>query len=199
MTLYQISDDLKALQNLVESLVDEDGEPREPTEEEAKIILGWFDNSETELKTKFDNYCRFIKNINLSAKHADSERKLYKAELDRLSRRAKAFENTAKRVQDCLWRNFQKLGIKKFKTDLFSAGEQNTALSVSVQSTADLTAVPDEYLKPREIDATAIKAALKTGELVQKEGIENRGKIFTREGDEIKGVLALTGTTFVIR
>lgn len=199
MTLYQISDDLKALQNLVESLVDEDGEPREPTEEEAKIILGWFDNSETELKTKFDNYCRFIKNINLSAKHADSERKLYKAELDRLSRRAKAFENTAKRVQDCLWRNFQKLGIKKFKTDLFSAGEQNTALSVSVQSTADLAAVPDEYLKPREIDATAIKAALKTGELVQKEGIENRGRIFTREGDEIKGVLALTGTTFVIR
>lgn len=199
MTLYQISDDLKALQNLVESLVDEDGEPREPTEEEAKIILGWFDNSETELQTKFDNYCRFIKNINLSAKHADSERKLYKAELDRLSRRAKAFENTAKRVQDCLWRNFQKLGIKKFKTDLFSAGEQNTALSVSVQSTADLSAVPDEYLKPREIDATAIKAALKTGELVQKEGIENRGKIFTREGDEIKGVLALTGTTFVIR
>lgn len=44
-TLYQISSDIKGLYDLVEGLVDEDGNPREPTEEEMATIREWFNVS----------------------------------------------------------------------------------------------------------------------------------------------------------
>ena len=69
MKIYEITDDFKALQSLVESLVDEDGEPREPTEEEFETMKEWFQDTEAEFEAKFDNYCRFIKNLKMSAEH----------------------------------------------------------------------------------------------------------------------------------
>lgn len=199
MTIYEITGDFKALQSLVESLVDEDGEPREPTEEEFEIMKQWFHDTEAEFKTKFDNYCRFIKNIKMSAEHADSERKLYKAELDRLSRRAKAFENTAKRVQDCLFWNMERIGIGKYKTDLFSANIQNTRKTVKTYDGFDYSTLPAQYLKPAEVDTTAIEQAIKDGELIQRDGAENYGKVFDKYGNELKGIKYLGGTTLVIR
>lgn len=199
MTIYEIADDLKALQSLVESLVDEDGEPREPTEEEFEIMKEWFQDTEAEFKAKFDNYCRFIKNLKMSAEHADSERKLYKEELDRLSRRAKAFDNTAKRVKDCLFWNMERLGMSKYKTDLFSAGIQNTKNSVKTYENYDYSALPSQYLKPAEPDTKAIEQAIKDGELIQKEGAENYGKVFDKDGNELPGIKYIGGRTLVIR
>jgi hypothetical protein len=62
-----------------------------------------------------------------------------------------------------------------------------------------LKTLPEEFLKPRELDTVAVKDALKDGLLIQKEGAENYGKVFTREGEEIKGLMVIQGTNFIIR
>lgn len=197
--LYEIAEDLLSLNDLMESLVDENGEPREPTEEEMEEMRKWFDVTREELENKFDNYCKFIKNLKLSSENADSERKNLKSELDRLSKRAKARENQRKAVQDLLRWNLERLGIKKFQTDLFSANIQNGQKQVSLSSTAKIENLPEEFLKPRELDTVAVRNALKDGLLVQKEGAENYGKVFNCDGEQIKGLVVIQGTNFIIR
>lgn len=197
--LYEICEDLRVLNDLMESLVDENGEPREPTEEEMEEMRKWFEVSQEELEKKFDNYCKFIKNLKLSSENADSERKNLKSELDRLSKRAKARENQRSAVQNLLRWNFERLGIKTYKSDLFTANIQNGQKQVSLSSTAKIETIPEEFLKPRELDTVAVKDALKDGLLVQKEGQENYGKVFDRDGKEIKGLMVIQGTNFIIR
>jgi len=197
--LYDIAEDLLSLNDLMESLVDENGEPREPTDEEMEEMRKWFDVTHEELKNKFDSYCKFIKNLKLSSENADSERKNMKDELDRLAKRAKARENQRNAVQGLLRWNLERLGIKTFKSDLFTANIQNGQKQVSLASTAKIETLPEEFLKPRELDTVAVKDALKDGLLIQKEGAENYGKVFTREGEEIKGLMVIQGTNFIIR
>jgi predicted RNase H-like nuclease (RuvC/YqgF family) len=179
--------------------VDENGEPREPTEEEMEEMRKWFDVTREELENKFDSYCKFIKNLKLSSENAESERKNLKDELDRLAKRAKARENQRNAVQGLLRWNLERLGIKKFQTDLFTANIQNGQKQVSLASTAKIETLPEEFLKPRELDTVAVKEALKDGLLIQKEGAENYGKVFNRDGEEIKGLLVIQGTNFIIR
>lgn len=197
--LYDIAEDLLSLNDLIESLVDENGEPREPTEEEMQEMKKWFEVTQEELQNKFDSYCKFIKNLKLSSENADSERKNMKEELDRLAKRAKARENQRNAVQGLLRWNLERLGIKTFKSDLFTATIQNGQKQVSLASTAKIETLPEEFLKPRELDTVAVKDALKDGLLIQKEGAENYGKVFTREGVEIKGLMVIQGTNFIIR
>lgn len=197
--LYEICEDLLTLNDLMESLVDDNGEPREPTESEMEEMRKWFEVSQEELQNKFDSYCKFIKNLKLSSENADSERKNLKSELDRLSKRAKARENQRRAVQDLLRWNFERLGIKTYKSDLFSANIQNGQKQVTLSSTAKTETIPEEFLKPRELDTVAVKDALKDGLLTQKEGAENYGKVFNRDGEQIKGLVVIQGTNFIIR
>lgn len=197
--LYEITGDLLALENMLNSLEDENGEPREPTAEEMETMREWFNVSEKQLQEKFDSYCKFIKNLKITADNIESERKSYADELARLSRRAKAAENKARSVQSLLSWCFDVAGIKKYKSDLFSAQFQNSQKKVELQSTADVWSLPREYLKAPELDTTAIKDAIKDGELVQKEGAENYGKVFFKDGTLLKGVVVTTPQIFVIR
>lgn len=199
MTLYEITGDLLALNTMLDDMVDENGDPREPTAEELETMRQWFDESESDFKKKFDGYCRLIKNMNLSAENADSERKIYKGELDRLSKRAKAFENRAKAVKGLLWWNMERLHMNKYKTDLFSAAEQNTRATCRTLEGFDYSKLPEQYLKPREVNTSAIMDGLKTGELVQKDDAANFGKVYTKDGELLAGISVHAGKTLVIR
>lgn len=201
MTLYEITDDLKALNNLMENMVDENGNPREPTEEEMETMKRWFEVSAEDFEKKFDSYCRFVKNLRIDAECADSERKAYKGELDRLSARAKAAENKAKNVTGLLWYCMQRLNMKKFKTALFSASEQNAQIKIEVLKGASLKDVPEEYLKPRELDTVAIKNAIKDGTLKQGDGTPlGESKLFVvATGEELKNVRWTQGKALIIR
>lgn len=201
MTLYEITGDLKALNQLMEDMVDEDGNPREPTEEELATMQKWFECSSADFEKKFDNYCKFIKNLKIEAAIADDERKNYKAELDRLSKRSKAFENRAKSVNGLLWFAMQNLGMKKYKTALFSAGEQNTQIKIEPLAGSTLKEVPDDFLKPREIDTTKIKNAIKDGILKQGNGtpLGETKLFFTATGKELKDIRWAQGTALIIR
>ena len=178
-TLYEIGDDFKALFELFNSMEDADGNPREPNEEETKIIASWFQENEENLKKKFDGYCKFIKNLSYQSDLAAAEKDAYKKELDR--------------------------GLAKdgYKTALFSAKEQATAGAVSTNTLYDYHNIPEAFLKEPELDKTAIKAGLSDGALFQKDEKENpldRGKVFrSSDGKELKGVIFLKGITFIIR
>ena len=200
-TMYEITDDLIELNKLMDDIVDENGEPREPTEAELEIMRDWFRTSEAEFKEKFDNYCKFIKNLQIEASVATAEKDAHKKEMDRLSKRSKAMENRAATVKNLLWWSMDKLGLSKegFKTSLFSAKEQNTKGSIVELTTYDYRKIPEEFLKQPELDKTAISQALKDGELIQKEGQENYGKIFLRNGEVLEGLSYVQGKALYIR
>ena len=200
-SLYEISSDLVALQELVDNLVDENGEPREPTPEEQEQMKAWFECSIGEFDGKFDNYCKFIKNLKISAESVEAERKAHKNEIDRLSKRSKALENRAKTVQNLLWFCMQRLGLKKYKTNLFTANEQNTQIQIEQLAGTTLDAVPERFLKPRELDTSAIKDAIKSGELKQGDGppLGATKLFFVKNNKELENIRWHQGTALVLR
>lgn len=198
-SLYAITNDMESIFKLIESAVDEDGNPRELTEEEQEIMKQWFACSKEEFDNKFDSYCKLIKNYKIHAQNIDAERKSYKDELDRLSKRAKVCSNNADRLQGMLRWSMDVLGIKNKKTELFTANVQNTQMQVTQRAGTTLENVPDCYLKPRELDTTAIKQAIKDGVLtVGTDGLDY-GKVFDADGNQIVGLYATQGTALVIR
>ena len=197
-SLYEITGDMLALNELMESLVDENGEPREPTDEELEQMKQWFTGSLTDFENKIDNYCKFIKNLKIEAADVDAERKNYKEELDRLSKRSKACENKAKNVQSLLRWGMERLNIQKYKTQLFSLGIQNTQKSINPLVGFDWHEIPEELLKV-EVDTGEIKKRMAAGTIITKDGAENIGKLFFDDGKEIKGVKWTQGTALVIR
>lgn len=202
-SLYKITDDILEFNKLLEDIVDEDGNPREPTEEEWKTLQAWFDQNLSSFTGKVDNYCRFIKNLDLSAKNAKAEYDNFKEEVSRLSKRKTAFENRAKTVKSLLYYCMKRLDLTEYKTDCFSLKEQNTQASVTLTADADLSKLPDDYLKPREINAAAVKEGLKSGALVQdNENPLHKGRVYMKKGDELielPGVIVLQGKTLYIR
>lgn len=204
-SLYKITDDIIEFDKILEEVVDEEGNPREPTPEEWDTLQKWCDQNLANFTGKVDSYCRFIKNLDLSAKNAKAEYDNFKEETTRLSRRKAAFENRAKTVKNLLWYCMQRLDIHEYKTDYFSLKEQNTQKSITVQPGTDLSTIPEEYLKPRELDIMAVKEGLKSGALVQDEDNPlHKGKVYIKGADgkdmqELKGVIALQGKTLYIR
>lgn len=199
-SLYEITGDIEAAYKLIQDAVDEDGTPRELTDEELSYVRECFEVSEEEFINKFDSYCKFIKNLKNSAANAENERKTFKEEMDRLSKRAKVADNTAQRIQGMLRWGMEKIGMKKYKTDLFSAGIQNTQLKIEPRAGDDLSGVPEKFLKPRELNISAIKEAIKAGELTAhtEEGLDY-GKVTNEAGEQVKGIFVAQGTALVIR
>ena len=186
-TLYEITGDLISLNKLMENLVDENGEPREPTEEEFETMKEWFTETYDGFKAKFDNYCKFIKNLQLSAANAEAEKQNFKAENSRLTKRAAAYENRAKAVRNLLRWGMERLNLQKFKSNVFTANIQNMGdkvIKIAITATQkDLSALPEKYLKPREVDTKAILQDLKDGVLEEREGIQNYSKVFIKDGN----------------
>jgi hypothetical protein len=150
---------------------------------------------------KFDNTCRFSANLKHEAKIAEAERDSLKDEMDRLSKRAKAANAKAARLRDYIRFALDRLGMKKYKTALFSAGVQNTVYSVRETSVFDVERIPDVFLK-KELSARAVKEAVTEGRLYTKDDPLYRGVLFyTENGVErrLEGVSYLQGDTLVIR
>ena len=59
---------------------------------------------------------------------------------------------------------------------------------IKIASTAtqkDISALPEKYLKPREVDTKAILQDLKDGVLEERDGIQNYSKVFVKGGDAL--------------
>jgi len=201
--IFEIVGDIRALEVLVESLTDEEtGEVRDLTDEEKASFLAWVGENESALKSKTDGICKVYRNIRAIADVCTAEREALKENMDRLSKRAKAMESEADRVKGLIWYALDALKLQKIKTDLFSVGIQNTQWSVKTDSLFDVEKIPDSYVK-KEISITAIKEAVTRGDLYQKDGPENYGKLFFVDLDGIEGqlpgIIYTQGKTCVIR
>ena len=180
-SLYETAQDIDAVRRLVEEAVDEESGEVKPFSDKA-VLSEWLDESKTAFDQKFDNICRFNRNLKHEAEIAEAERAGFKAEMDRLSKRAKTAENRAGYVKNLIWFAFDKLGFKKYKTALFSAGVQKTQYSVQQTAVFNVSLIPDKFLK-KELSASAVKEAVKEGALYLKE--DNplyRGALFYKEG-----------------
>lgn len=203
MTIYNILDDWKALESLVDGMTDpETGETREFTEEEKAGLLAWADETAGNLEAKIDGICKVYRNKRAESEVAGAEKNALGAEIDRLRKREKARLNEADRVKSLIIYAFDRLKLKKYKTNLFTAYFQ------AVRKTAkpyagffDPGDIPAEFLK-RELSPSAVENAVKEGRLYEKEEPQHGGKLFYLENGEekyLKGVSYTGGETLVIR
>jgi len=195
LTAYELGEEWDALLSLLNDLTDEEtGETRELTEEEKAFFEEETNKIGGDIKYKMDGLCKVFKNYKMKAEIAEAEKNSLKSEMERLSKRAKARENEANRVKYWIGYLMDKVGLKNIKTDLFSASFQSTAKSAKpIDGFFNADNIPVKLLK-RELSSSAIKEAIKDGWLYEKEGIENRTKLFYMENGQEK---LLKGVTFI--
>ena len=124
--------------------------------------------------------------------------------MDRLSKRAKTALNKVEVLKNNLRFCMERIGIKNYKSQLFSANIQNVGgKTFSALEGADLSGIPERFLKPRELDVSAVKEAIKSGELVLRENDANplnRSKVFfAKDGMELSNVRWSQPTAIVLR
>lgn len=158
--LYELKNDALRLQELLE-----DGTI------DLETFQDTLESIEFEIEEKADNYAKLMKNI-------DSDINGYEEEEKRLADRRRALEGKVKSMKDNLESSMIAINKKKFKTDYFSFNIQKNPPSVNV---LDIDKISKDYFKVVEsVDKTAIKKALKDGEivegaeLVQTEGLRIR-------------------------
>ena len=179
-SIYEISNDYRALVSLLEGMTDDNGETREFTDEEKDFFTQGFKECGENFKTKFDSIYKVYCNFKAEADVAETERAAMKAEMERLSKRAKARDNEAGRLKGLIAYAMDIIKMKKIKTDLFSCGYQSTQKSAREDSTFNIDKIPVEYLK-RELSSSAIKKAVMEGRLYEKDDPITRGKLFYLE------------------
>ena len=166
-TLYQISDDIRYLMNLLESgeATDENGEINEVVIEQLQI-------SQAELEQKGINYCYAIKEL-------DNKLDNYKSEIARLNANKKQIENAQERMKNALKDAMVEFGIEKLEGKTISV-KLTKSKSVDVY---DMTSLPTDFHRQKitiEPDKVAIKEAINNGQVIEgahlKENINLRIK-----------------------
>lgn len=141
-TLYELSEQYQLLLDLAE---DPDTDP--------EVLEDTMEGLEGEIEDKADGYAVVM--TELQGRSA-----LLKAEIDRLTARKKACDNSVDRMKEALKSAMILTGKTKFKTDRFSFGIQKNPPKVVID---DPSRIPEGFLIPQEpkIDTAAIKNALK--------------------------------------
>lgn len=110
-----------------------------------------------EIEDKADGYAKVIRQL-------ESDSTGLKAEIDRLTSRKRAIDNSIDRMKESLKNAMIWCEKPKFKTELFSFGIQKNPASV-VLDAPDLATIPIEYLIAQEpkVDKAKMKDDLKAG------------------------------------
>lgn len=168
-TLFQISDDLHALANLLdesEGVIDND--LADAAIDQFLAELG------AEIDRKVDNYCALIKELEAKAKARDEESRRLKALAD-------SDANTAGRLKARLLNFFQIQGIQKVDTVRFEVARQNNGGSLPVIIDPKLEEHPEEIPEGyRRVvfspDHNAIRCALTGGHQFDWASFGERGE-----------------------
>lgn len=165
-SLFQISDDLKSLDN---ALADCDGSEQDP------IFLDWFEKLATatleERNTKLDNYGALISELEARSLARTEEAK-------RLQTLAKTDSNKAKRLKERLKFFFEQHGYGKIETDRyrFSLVKNGGKSPVVLNDDYDPCDMPEEFTRlERMADLAAIREALEAGEELEFAALGERG------------------------
>lgn len=154
--LYDLRDNWKQVEEMLyEEEIDE------------QCILDTLESIEGEIEDKADNYAMIIKNLLASAEAK-------RAEIKKMSEKAKVEENRAQLLKDRLEEVMRETGKTKFKTQLFSFNIQKNGGKEPLWTTEDLRLIPWDFLK-KEPDNTRIRELLATQE-VSWARLEPRGE-----------------------
>ena len=166
-SLFQISDDLKYLDNALSAC---DWE----TDENA-IFLDWFEKLATatleERDAKLDNYGALVFELEARSVARAEEAK-------RLQSLAKTDSNKAKRLRDRLKFFFEQYGYGKIETDRyrFSLAKNGGKAPVILNDDYDARDLPEWFTKPEiKPDLDAIRIALESGEQLEFAALGERG------------------------
>lgn len=149
MTLYELTGEYLQLLALAE---DPDTDPQ--------VLADTLEGLGGEIEVKADGYAKVIRQL-------ESDSAGLKAEIDRLTARKRAIDNSIDRMKESLKNAMIWCEKPKFKTELFSFGIQKNAPSVVLDVT-DVTAIPEEYLIAQDpkIDKMKMKDDLKAGKVL---------------------------------
>ena len=116
-----------------------------------------------------------IEGIALWVKNLTAEAEALKKEKDAFAAREKAAKNKAERLKGYL---AYALAGQKFKTDKVAISYR-TSESVIFTDEIDIEQLPEEYLRRSapELDKTAVKEALKAGEVIEGLALQKRQSI----------------------
>lgn len=192
MTLYEITAEAVEIEELFENAVDENGEPRELTQEEKETLNKWILANEETFKEKFDGYGKLIENLLIQSQIAKATRDTLKGELDRLTKRAKTAENRVEQLKNSLLWAMKTMKIDSVKTALFSAKVGLSRGSVNTDE-ADPNNIPLEFIK-KEVSKSAIQDALKNGKLTKTES-----GLILKNGEILEGLRFEQKETLTIR
>lgn len=166
MTLYQLNAEFEELYNLLCDLPDDDEEALEAYYTTLEGIQG-------EIDQKMENIACFIKQLNADAA-------ALKAERDAIEARLKAKQHKADRLKAMLQDALVNAGLKRLEMPKAKISLRQNPPSVII---TDLGAVAaSAYIKPRvikeaDVDKTAIKAAIQSGEDVPGAELESKTSI----------------------
>lgn len=148
MTLYELTEQYRALQELAE-------DPETPED----VFNDTMEGLDGEIEIKAESYGKVIR-------HLEGEVELMKSEEARISKKRKAIENSITRIKANLEKAMRATGKTKIKTELFSFGIQKNPASLKLAQDLDFNTIPAEFLRflDPEIDKAKVKEALKNGE-----------------------------------
>lgn len=141
-SIYDLTESFRVLWELMEEGNIEDS-----------VLEDVFDNTEEDLTTKLEGYCKFIKNC-------ESDIAGLKAEEKRLAERRRVIENTIERSKAAMQNAMAMAGEKKLPCGTFTVSVQKNPPKAVIDN---LERIPQKYLIPQEptVDKKAILDDLK--------------------------------------
>jgi hypothetical protein len=165
-SLLEISDDMKALDDLLSEVGGDVSDPRVE-----QVITAWANELQSSLHHKVDNYAALISTL----EHRAESRA---AESARLSKRAKIDAATAEQLRLRLMLHLQNLGIKRLETPRYKITVANNGGALPLVI-ADAGTVPPQFWKEipasKELDKDAIRRAIEAGQAVPGACLGSRG------------------------
>ena len=149
MNLYEITGNLLALQNLMES-----------DELDAETLADTLEAVEGEYEIKLENYCKVIKNL-------EADITAIKNEVTRLSYNRKSLEKNIDILKAAMFDSMKSTGTNKVKGQIFTLSIQKNGGKAPVVVDVKTADLPDELVRIKEeADIEAIRSYIEeTGDL----------------------------------
>lgn len=149
MNIYQLTGDMVAVQELLES--------GEFSEEELKELT---ESISGEYSDKLEGYCRVIKNI-------EAKKEAHKKEATYHSDKAKSLDNSIARLKETMFNSMKYVGVNKVEGELFTVAIQKNGGKAPIILDVEVSELPDELVKVKEsADLEAIRSYIEeTGDI----------------------------------
>lgn len=166
-TLLQISEDILALNNLIEEATSEDGEIDTAV---AEALDQWFTTLLKDRDNKLDNYGALVRTLELRAAAR-------KEEMERLAKRVAVDTNQAKYLKQRLREFLDMHKMPKIETRRFKFNCQNNGGVLPMQLPDDPETLPKDYQRVEiKADTDKIRADLVAGKQVPGCSLGVRGR-----------------------